>query len=370
MFTSLSRLRADVDRWQAAGWVDPDGARHIKAELDARHSGLSLPNTLAVLGVVLIAFAAMSFVAANWQDLSKLARLTVLGTGLVASYVGADTLFRRGHDGFGHAAVLLGVAIFGASIMLIAQMYHMEGSPPDAVWLWLVGALAAGILIRSNPALGLAAILLVIWSHMTIQTAPRAIHWGFLPMWALAAFGVAETRWHRGMHLLALALSYWIVVSAFQWSDANGKYVVLAVGLALALGSIAFGDVIDRWRRISPAMLAYGMGLAFVALLVIQFMPRGLFYGSKTGNLWVWGTITLALIVGALMWAWRTENRSALWLAYAAFVIEIFALYIAKLGTLLNTSLFFLVTGLLVIALAVVAYRMHNAIGPTKGAAP
>ncbi len=33
-------------------------------------------------------------------------------------------------------AVLAGIALYGASIMLIAQMYHMDGNPPDAVLLW------------------------------------------------------------------------------------------------------------------------------------------------------------------------------------------------------------------------------------------
>lgn len=370
MFTSNSKLRSDIDRWHSKGWIDEAGVGHIRAELEKRQSGLSLPNTLAVLGAALIGLAAMSFVAANWQDMSKLARLLMLALGVGGSYAIAGALFNRDLDGFAHAAVLLGTAIFGASIMLIAQMYHMEGHPPDAVWLWLVGATLAGILLKSNPALGLAAALVTIGTYMTGQYSPRTVHWGFLPMWTLVAAGVAQTRWYRGMHLLALSLSAWFVGSAFQFSDANGKYIVTAIGLALAAGSILFGDVIDRWRRVSPTMLGYGMTLAFIGLFVIQFVPRGLFYGkTDTTHLWLWGTLTLALIVGALMWAWRTENRSALWLAYAAFSIEIFALYVAKIGTMLGTSAFFLITGLLVIALAAVAYRMHTATTHSTGAA-
>ena len=72
------------------------------------------------------------------------------------------------------------------------------------------------------------------------------------------------------------------------------------------------------------------------------------------------GVLTLAALIGALAWAWRTGNRPALWLAYTGFSIEILALYAKKLGTLMGTSAFFLVTGLMVIALSALAYRLHT----------
>ena len=44
-----------------------------------------------------------------------------------------------------------GIAVFGASIMLIAQMYHMEGNPPDAVLTWALGALLAAVAAAIQP---------------------------------------------------------------------------------------------------------------------------------------------------------------------------------------------------------------------------
>jgi uncharacterized membrane protein len=69
----------------------------------------------------------------------------LLGT-LWACYAGAALLFQRQLHAFAHAAVLGGIAVWGASIMLIAQMYHMEGYPPDALLLWTLGALLAAVL--------------------------------------------------------------------------------------------------------------------------------------------------------------------------------------------------------------------------------
>ena len=82
--------------------------------------------------------------------MSKLARLALLLATLWACYGGAAYLFYRQLNAFAHAAVLGGIAVYGASIMLIAQMYHMEGNPPDAVLMWALGALLAAVLVRSH----------------------------------------------------------------------------------------------------------------------------------------------------------------------------------------------------------------------------
>src|SRR5262249_55182343 len=158
MLTYRSFIDRELTRWQDAGWVTSEGAAAIRADLARRRTAPSIATALAVLGAVLLGFAAMSFVAANWAGMSKLARLALLISALWASYGGAAVLFRRGLDGFAHAAVLLGIAVYGASIMLIAQMYHMDGNPPDAVLWWALGALAAGWLLRSNPALAAALV--------------------------------------------------------------------------------------------------------------------------------------------------------------------------------------------------------------------
>jgi uncharacterized membrane protein len=69
--------------------------------------------------------------------------------------------------------------------------------------------------------------------------------------------------------------------------------------------------------------------------------------------------ITLGLLIAAVAWSLRTDNRAALKVCYAAFSIEILALYFRTFGTLMNTSLFFLVAGLIVIGLSVAAYKLN-----------
>ena len=78
MLRSRNRLLEDIDRWQKAGWVTPDGGTAIRKEISERRSALGLAGVLAILSAVLVGFAVMSFVAANWQVMPKAARVVDL----------------------------------------------------------------------------------------------------------------------------------------------------------------------------------------------------------------------------------------------------------------------------------------------------
>src|SRR5262245_59092327 len=148
------RVERNLARWQAEGWIGASGAAAIKSDLAARHPGFNAAGIFAILSAVLFGFAIMSFVAAHWTAMSKLARLALLLVTLWGCYAVAAYLFTRKLEAFAQAAVLAGIAVYGASIMLIAQMYHLDGNPPDAVLWWAVGALLAAVVVSSSPALG------------------------------------------------------------------------------------------------------------------------------------------------------------------------------------------------------------------------
>lgn len=348
--------------------MSADNAKAIRTDVEARGSGVSLVAGLATLAAILIGFAVMSFVAANWQAMSKLARLIVILLSLWSLLGFGGWFAQRGATRFADGALLAGSAVYGAGIMLIAQMYHMDGHPPDAVWLWAIGTVALGLMTRSNSVLAAALVLFVVWSFMEMTSgfalmsgagiAPHRVHWGFLPAWASVAVGVAMIRWRAGLHLLAAALAWWLVCSGYMIGNGTtlrGHLPVLLAGLALMGASIAFGPAIDRWRQVSGAMLTYGMVVTFAAAIALQF-----FVDDKARYLLVTGALSLLAIAGLVAWGWKTANRPAMWLAYCAFTIEVFAIYLRKVGTLLGTSGFFLATGLLLGVLAWIAWRLSE----------
>jgi len=368
-----SKVERDLARWQTAGWVNEAGASAIRADLQSRKSPFGVAPIFAILGAVLFGFAAMSFVASNWTAMSKLARLALLLATLWGCYGAAAVLLQRQLNAFAQAAVLGGIAVYGASIMLIAQMYHMEGNPPDAILMWALGALLAAVLVRSNPALAATFVLLVVWTCWE-RGLGQAAHWTFLIGWAATAAAAAWLGWRPGLHLAALSLVVWLVPLGFFIFDHHAHWIVVLIGGAVGVAAAGAAPAIDRQVPASAALFAYGLILAFAGLHILQFIDPLMLFGMQQDTdsiqrLVLLAILTLAMLLGAMLWALGADNRAALWLAYAAFALEIFTLYLRTFGTLLNTSLFFLIAAVIVSLLAWVAYRLHQRKVPTGAAA-
>ncbi|MFZ4808006.1 MAG: DUF2157 domain-containing protein [Hyphomicrobiaceae bacterium] len=352
MWFSRKQLERDLARWHEAGWVTADGLRAISAEIQGPPRQSRFAAVLATIAAVLLGFAAMTFVAANWDSMSRLARLGLLLTGLWISYGAAAVLIERQLHAFAHAAVLAGVGLFGAGIMLVAQMYHLDGNPPDAVLLWAAGTLAAGLAFRSNAALALALILVVVWSSW--ETARiGAVHFGFVPAWLIVTAALWRQNWAPGLHLAALALAIWVVMLGYLIAGLPHA-LVATVGIAVAVGAMAAGRVELITGRRALAAFGYGAAVAYAGLFALQFFEDRSGW-AQTGL----AVLTLALLLGALAWGARTNHRGILWIAYSAFSVEVLGLYGKTLGSLIGTSLFFLVAGVLAMALAVLAWWLN-----------
>ena len=368
-----TKVERDLAHWQAAGWVNEAGASAIRADLSSRKSPFGVAPVFAILGAVLFGFAVMSFVAAHWTGMSKLARLALLLVTLWGCYVGAAYLFQRQLNAFAHAAVLGGIAVYGASIMLIAQMYHMEGNPPDAVLMWALGALLAAVLLQSAPALAATFVLLVVWTCWE-RALGQTAHWTFLVAWAATAAAAARLRWRPSLHLAALSLVIWLVPLGYFIFDHHAHWLVILIGVAVGVAAAAAGPTIDRQFPASAALFAYGLVLAFAGLYILQFIDPLILFGMQQDTasiqrLVLLAILTLAMLLAAMLWALGADNRAALWLAYAAFALEIFTLYLKTFGNLLNTSLFFLIAAVIVSLLAWAAYKLHQRKIPTGAAA-
>jgi uncharacterized membrane protein len=358
------RLDRDLARWREAGWLSAEGEAKIRADVSAQARKVELAPVLGILGAVLIGFGAMSFVAAHWSDMPRLFRLALIFGGLFGAYGLAGFLFERRHPAFAHAAILVGVALFGAGIMLVAQMYHIEGHPPGAVLTWALGALLAGIVLKSNPALALAMLLMGLWSGWEMSDSGR-VHWAFLPGWAAVALAMLWRGWVPGLHLSAVVLSIWIVSLGYMLFDGHAHGVVVGLGLLIAAAGFAVPVVFERLSGWAIPAVAYGMTIAFAGLFALQFVET-----VSLDHLILLAILALALVLAGIGHGLRAGSAAMLWLGYAGFSIEVLGLYFKTVGTLLGSSLFFLSAGVIVILLAVIAYRLHARTHTSVEAAP
>lgn len=347
------RLERDVRSWEQRGLISPQAATTILSEMTTAR-GPSLASALSLMAAVLMGFAAMSFIAANWQAMPKLLRLGLMIAALGGCYVGADQLFRRGREALAHGAVLAGVLVFGASIMLISQMYHMDGHPPQLLLVWGIGALGTGLLAGSAPALAAAMALFLGWSFGESSIRETA-HFPFLVAWAVTAVGFYMLRWRPGFHIAALALAAWVI--ALQWllHISYPHMLVAGIGAALVLGAMALAMRGGLIAELAPAAVGYGAIIAVAG-----------FIGSEAGLLekLTWDKPlplvpllqrvlpALLLLGAAIAWAWRGQHQ-----ALVKVLVVLLSIQLALLPPARQAVWLLPIVGVLVIAAGYLEHR-------------
>lgn len=348
------RLARDIERWQSQGLVTADAGAKMLADAARHGRNVNLPAVLGILASILFCFALISFVAAHWNEMPRLARLGMLIGLMWAGYAAAGALASRGAAAFADAAVLFSSAVFGASIMQISQMFHIDGNPPDGVLLWWIGALFTGAVLRSNPALALALVLICLWAGM--ETSARGdVYWPFLIGWGLVTAAFFWQRWWPGLHLSALAMTGFVVTLGYLLRGGHAHPLVAGLGLAGAAAALLIDQIRPQWSDFKAPLLGYAMVIAFAGLFALQFVDD-----ITRSNLVALAAFTVMALIAAISYGLAQGARGPLWIGYAAFSIEILALYWKTVGSILDTSLFFLVAGLIVAALAGMAWRLAS----------
>lgn len=352
MWGYKKRLTRDLTRWREAGWLTSEAETRIVEELARSGREVGLASALGILASVLLGFAVVSFVAAHWAEMPRGARLGLILSLIWIGYAAAGYLASRGAAKLADAAILFSSAVFGSGIALISQMYHIDGHPPDGVLLWGLGSFLAGAALRSNPALALSMVLFALWTAMEMAASGR-VHWPFLAAWLAVSAAFAWQRWQPGVHLSGLAMTVFVISLGFFINNGHAHEIVVAIGLLAAAMSITAMKSWPETDWVAAPALGYAIVAAYAGLFALQFIED-----ISTNRLILLAAITLLGLLGAIAYGLYSGHRGSLWLGYIGFSIEILSVYWKTVGTLLDTSLFFLVAGGIVAALAYMAYRL------------
>lgn len=105
---------------------------------------------IVTVGAILIGAGIFSFVASNWEYMTKAMKVGILiVTMLVAYLAGWLAKEKYSFPRTGTALIMLGAITYGASIFLIAQMFNVRANWPDGFILWMFGVLALGYALES-----------------------------------------------------------------------------------------------------------------------------------------------------------------------------------------------------------------------------
>jgi uncharacterized membrane protein len=413
-----SNLVDAIEDWVARGLLPSQTGEILKADVASNRKSRSFSSIIVMLGVICLAFAAMTFVAANWDIMSNLTRLLLVGAGMWATWGLSIWLKHRGNDFLANLFVMLACAVFGASIMLVGQIFHIQGEPRDAVWLWAAGTLTGAVATRSIPALALAVMLVCLWTFMGRGwTGPFSkVEYIFLLYWGLCAAAAWWMASRFSAHVLAMAMAAWILVSSVAWFDfgksTDMTFLLVSLFAAFVAISLAlYSDGAGKWLRNFelPAILYLMFVIAGLVTIwyfatdklgsgdwhLIQtaywpgmagslFAVALAFFGHQHDNPnrydmivtavfaaiasilsgflhripFVMETFMLAMSIWTIRMGWRLEYRALSTFGFIGFSCVMLLIYFMTVGTLIGTSGFYLGAGLLLLLGALVLPKL------------
>jgi uncharacterized membrane protein len=162
-----------IDKWLKEGVISDEQARKMRADLSEsakEQSSNKLIIALSTIGAVLLGIGAILFVASNWEKLPNLIKvLLLLGFTLGIYYLGYVFRYQKQNlPKVGSSLIFLGALLFGATVFLIAQMYHTNANSHLLLLVWLIGILPLVYALKTVPIAALSSLLFYIWMALFV----------------------------------------------------------------------------------------------------------------------------------------------------------------------------------------------------------
>ena len=162
-----------IKEWLKMGVINQEQASKMLADVHQQSKEEKSDKfivAISTIGAILLGIGAILFVASNWRGMSNIIKvLLLLVSTFGAYYLGFFFKYHKKNlPKVGVSLFFLGALLFGASIFLIAQIYHINANSHMLVLIWLISILPLIYAFRSTPITALSAILFFIWIGLFI----------------------------------------------------------------------------------------------------------------------------------------------------------------------------------------------------------
>lgn len=329
-----------LERWLAAGLVDPETAARIR-EFEGRRpqTGMRLlPVLTLVLGGMLLGAGLLLLVSTHWDSLSPIERV-VIAAGTVGALHVAGAVTAARFAAFSATMHAVGTVALGGAVIVAGEVFHMGGLWSRGMLLWAIGSWLGVWLVRGWPQVAAAAILTPVWigSEWMMQRTRWELEASGALLSIMLAYLGANTRgpshwrtclaWIGGVALIPLGM-----LAPLLRSTALDP---VGVAAGLAIGGVAAWILRRDALWLPPAIVAVTLGY----LLLIAARWEAGVYG--------WAALTAALIVA---WGVRERRVERINLGLAAFAVAVLFFYVSNVMDSIGRSVSLIGLGVLFLA--------------------
>lgn len=310
-------LKKDLAR-EIGGWVKKDLLSAEQARAICREYDIDFDEVrddsggyrlLVILAYLFGGLSLITIIGANWEQIPRGLRMG--GLILLTAFFQIIGIYRYQKDQQASATgfFLLGNLAYGASIILIAQIYHLGEHMPDGVFWWALGSLPLGVLTRSTMLTLFSCALAMIWFWIEFGM-------GYFPMLfpVFIVAGIYVLYHVKTSYLLFLV----VLVSIGLWFeslvtrgygknlygfDLGLEHFVVAAALAIlgyAVAEWMYRRDSARSRDYATVLSLWSLRLGLLLMFVLSFSEP---WHEIIGNRWHYWQSMLLITVSLLLLA-------------------------------------------------------------------
>ena len=324
-------LTKELDRWQSDGIVDKETATKIANlyDIDPDAHSDKMSFVLKLVAYLFFALAFFTLVGANWEEIPRLGRLTLVLFVLGLINFGGIYYLAKGKENLSTAMFFLGNFCFGAAIALIAQIYNISDEPSGGILLWSIGAFAVSFASKKGVLVAQSLIFATVWFFMI--TYQGDFGFGFIIFIALGAYTLYkdDSKWLAFVLFIDIfiyIISFCGYISGlraiFDYGFLFGLPMVAIVSLSYALLLISISPLLDKFRvGLGVFTKEFGKNFGVFVLLfwLFLFEERNLF---EVGDEELWfvksffksnfGFVFILFSVAYFVLFFKEKNKSGL----------------------------------------------------------
>lgn len=327
------QLRQEALLWKEEELIDDSVYQQLSTRYQFNSIETAASNRFVMiligLGGILLGLGVITFVAANWQQWPReLKTLLLLSLFIGVNTIGFYLWRSEPHNSFskgrkkrlGEGLLIFGALSLGANISLMAQMFHIGGSPYGLFLVWGLGVLAMSYSLRL-VSLGVLSILLIAcgyWAGISEIFAPGEYSWLKFLLEHMALISgflfIPLAYWCQSRVIFVMALLVLIPALEVNITPLLNANLGLGSAIGLTLPPALLWGYDDSLlpqihsRRFQPS--ARSLAIWFFCILFF-YLSFQLFWQASTNNNFselpirsLLGLVDLVIFTGIAIWEW------------------------------------------------------------------
>lgn len=327
-------LAKEVSEWEKNNIISQSQAIQICEKYGVDYHQISSRsfgyNVLIALGYLFIGLAVITLLGANWDDIPRSLRMS----GLIALTLATHALaIKKYLVNRSTLLFLLANLFYGASIILIAQIYHLGEHMPDGVFWWALGCLPIALIVRDPWVMLQSLALALIWFFLQVNLG---FYPSLFPVFIVSGLYVLYYgKQSITLFLIVVAsIGFWFEYLLASWWSDNWYFDFLVEHAAVSVPLFILAYAVSTYLSQHSSVKAkdYGVLLSVWSLrfgLVIMFIMS--FYDpwrelmqepwSRLSSMY---TIVAILSIAALIIAWLGKRLVPVAAMLVLFFVSLF----------------------------------------------